>query len=74
MLDQPDFIDLHFQLIQLIQLIQTIDNLIFSIGCLIELKSCEVSQNSFWNRCWKFQFSILKNKKVLFLKKYNLGQ
>jgi hypothetical protein len=43
MLDQPDFIDLHFQLIQLIQLIQTIDNLIFSIGCLIELKSCEVS-------------------------------
>ena len=44
----------------------------FSIGCLIELKFCEVSRNYFSNRCWKFQLSILKNKKVLFLKKYNL--
>ena len=42
---------------------------IFSIGCLIELKFCEVSRNSFSNRYWKFQLSILKNKKVLFLKK-----
>ena len=25
-------------------------------------------RNSFSNRCWKFQLSILKNKKVLFLK------
>ena len=33
-----------------------------------ELKFCEVSRNSFSNRCWKFQLSILKNKKVLFLK------
>ena len=29
---------------------------------------CEVSRNSFSNRFWKFQLSILKNKKVLFLK------
>ena len=29
---------------------------------------CEVSRNSFSNRCWKFQLSILKNKKGLFLK------
>ena len=36
----------------------------FSICCLIELKFCEVSRNSFLNRCWKFHFSILKNKKV----------
>ena len=40
----------------------------FCIRCLIELKFCEVSRNSFSNRCWKFQLSILKNKKVLFLK------
>ena len=40
----------------------------FSLGCLIELKFCEVSRNSFSNRCWKFQLSILRNKKVLFLK------
>ena len=26
--------------------------------------------NSFSNRCWKFELSILKNKKVLFLKNY----
>ena len=41
----------------------------FSMDCLIELKFCEVSRNSFLNRCWKFQLWILKNKKVLFLKK-----
>ena len=34
-----------------------------------ELKFCEVSRNSISNRCWKFQLSILKNKKVLSLKK-----
>ena len=28
-----------------------------------ELKFCEVSQNLKSNRCWKFQLSILKNKK-----------
>ena len=39
---------------------QTIVIFIFSIGCLIELKFCEVSRNSFSNRCWKCQFSILK--------------
>ena len=38
-----------------------------------ELKFCEVSWNLFSNRCWNFQLSILKNKKVLFLKNYNLG-
>ena len=54
---------------QVIQLIQTIVIHIFSLGCLIELKFCEVSRNSFLNRCWKFQLPILKNKKVLFLKK-----
>ena len=48
---------------------QTIAIFIFSIGCLIELKFCEVSRNSFSNRFWKFQLSVLKNKKVLFLKK-----
>ena len=31
--------------------------------------NCEVSRNSFLDKCWKFQLSILKNKKVLFLKK-----
>ena len=41
----------------------------FSIFCLIALKFCEVSRNSLSNRCWKFQLCILKNKKVLFLKK-----
>ena len=46
----------------------------FSIDYLIELKFCEVSWNAFSNRCWKFQFSILKNKKVLFLKKYFLSR
>ena len=34
-----------------------------------ELKFCEVSWNSFSNRFWKFQLSILKNRKILFLKK-----
>ena len=43
------------------------------MGCLIELKLCEVSRNSFSNWFWKFQLSILKNKKVLFLKKYFLS-
>ena len=33
-----------------------------------ELKFCEVSRNSFSNRCWKFQLYNLKHKKVLFLK------
>ena len=41
----------------------------FFIGCLIELKFCKVSRNSISNWTWKFQLSILKNKKVLFLKK-----
>ena len=34
-----------------------------------ELKFCEVSRNSISNWTWKFQRSILKNKKVLFLRK-----
>ena len=34
-----------------------------------ELKFCEVSQNPISNWTWKFQRPILKNKKVLFLKK-----
>ena len=33
------------------------------------MKFCEVSRNLISNRCWKFQLSILKNKKVFFLKK-----
>ena len=57
-----------FQLIHLS--IQTIVIFIFSIDCLIELKFCEVSRNSFSNRFCKFQLSILKNKKNLFLKKF----
>ena len=57
------------QKFQLIQLIQIIAIFIFSMGCLIELKLCELSQNSFSIRFWKIQLSILKNKKVLFLKK-----
>ena len=44
------------------------------MGCLIELKLWEVSRNSFSNWFWKFQLSILKNKKVLFLKKYFLSR
>ena len=46
----------------------------FFIGCLIELKICKVSQNSISNWTWKFQLSILKNKKVLFLKKKSLSR
>ena len=56
------------------QLIQTIVIFIFSIGGLIELKFCQVSRNSFSNRCWEFQLSVLKNKKVLFLKNYFFGR
>ena len=41
----------------------------FFISCLIELKFCKVSWNSISNWTWKFQLSILKNKKVLLLKK-----
>ena len=37
------------------------------------MKFCEVSWNSISNRYWKFQLPILKNKKVLFLKKYFLS-
>ena len=44
------------------------------MGCLIELKFCEDSRNSISNRCWKFQLSILKNKKVLSLKKHFCGR
>ena len=39
-----------------------------------ELKFCEVSRILISNWTWKFQLSILKNKKVLFLKKYFLGR
>ena len=38
-----------------------------------ELKFCKVSRNSISNWTWEFQLSILKNKKVLFLKQYFLG-
>ena len=57
------------------QLNQTIDRKNENNNCLNELnelKLCEVSRNSISNRWWKIQFSILKNKKVLFLKKYFL--
>ena len=40
--------------------------------CLNELKFCKVSRNPKSNSCWKFQLSILTNKKVLFLKKYEV--
>ena len=59
---------------QLIQLIQTIFISTFSISCPIELKFCEASRNYFSNRWWKFQISILKNKKDLFLEKYEISQ
>ena len=36
--------------------------------CLNELKFCKVSRNPKLNSCWKFQLSILTNKKVLFLR------
>ena len=54
------------------QLNQTTDRKNENNNCLNqlnELKFCEVSWNSVSNRCWKFQLSVLKNKKVLFLKK-----
>ena len=54
---------------QLIQLIQTIVTFISSIWCLIELKFWAVSGIYNSNSFWKFQLSILKNKKVLYLKK-----
>ena len=47
---------------------------LFFIGCLIELKFCKVSWNSIPKWTWKFQLSILKNKKVLFLKKNFLSR
>ena len=59
------------------QLNQTTDRKNENKSCLNELnelKFCEVSQNCFSKRCWKFQPSILKNKKVLFLKKYDLSR
>ena len=34
------------------------------------MKFCEVSPNSKLYRCWKFQLSILTNKKVLFLMQF----
>jgi hypothetical protein len=37
------------------------------------LNFCNVSHNALPTRCLKFQLSVLKNKKVLFLKKYFLG-
>ena len=37
-------------------------------SCPNELKFCEDSRNPKSIRCWKFQPSIFKNKKVLFLK------
>ena len=58
------------------QLNQTTDRKNENNNCLNklnELKFCEVSRNSISNRFWKFQLSILKNKKVLFLKKYFLS-
>ena len=54
------------------QLNQTTDRKNENNNCLNklnELKFCEVSQNSISNRCWKFQLSVLKNKKVFFPKK-----
>ena len=38
------------------------------------MKFCEVSRNLISNWTWKFQLSILKNKKVLFLKKIFLSR
>ena len=45
----------------------------FFIVCLIELKFCKVSWNSISKWTWKFQLSLLKNKKNLFLKKNFFG-
>ena len=44
------------------------------IGCLIELKFCEASRNSFSNRGLKFQLSILKKQENKILKKYKISQ
>ena len=44
----------------------------FFISCLIELKSCEVSQNSISNWTWKCQLSILKNKKSFIPKEIHI--
>ena len=42
--------------------------------CLTELNELKFfAWNSNTNRCWKFQLSFLINKKVLFLRNYNLG-
>ena len=54
------------------QLNQTIHRKVKNNNCLNELnemKFCEVSRKVISNWCWNFQLSILKNKKVLFLKK-----
>ena len=45
-----------------------------SLNKLNELKFSEVSRILISNWTWKFQISILKNKKVLFLKKYILSR
>ena len=42
------------------------------ITCLIELKFCEVSQNSFSNRCWKFQPAFYLDKQKSFIHKKNI--
>ena len=52
---------------QLFQLIHTI--FIYSFSIL-----CEVSRIFLSSRWWKFQLCILKNKKVLLIKKYYLGR
>jgi hypothetical protein len=49
------------------QLNQITNRKIENNNCLNELKFCEVSRNSILNKFWKFQLSILKNKKVLFI-------
>ena len=44
--------------------------LILFISCLIELKFCEISQNSFQNRCWQFPlFTYLEKQKSFIPKK-----
>ena len=60
------------------QLNQTTDRKNYNSNCLNKLNQsnfCEVSWNSISNRCWKFQLSLLKNKKVLFeTKKKKFGR
>ena len=51
------------------QLNQTIDRKNENNNCLNELKFCEVSRNSYSNRRWKFQLSIMKNKQKNISKK-----